>query len=193
MPVSTRVFVDSNVLASRTLRDWLFQIRHRTEMFQLHSTPDVLAETLRAWRRRNPKADGKLIPGLEALLRRNLDEVLDDFSGDVEFTGKDPDDHHVHAAALHSHADILLTDNPSDFGEPNDLPYDLYTADEFLCLADDGAPHSVRDVVRAQNKYWQGQAALGRPTKPLTKALEDAGCPEFAGRVEAHLQVLSGS
>lgn len=40
-----RVFVDANVLYSRTLRDWTFLFRGSTDgMFQLHSTEDVFAE-----------------------------------------------------------------------------------------------------------------------------------------------------
>lgn len=188
-----RVFVDSNVLASRTLRDWIFLLRLQTPgMFQLHSTPDVIAEAIRAWRRLNPTADGGVGVALDARIRENLDEVLMDFRGDIPFAGSDPDDQHVHAAAVWTQADILLTANHRDFGDPDDLPYEIQTPDEFLVLVDNSSPTLVRAVVREQNDYWQNKRANGHNVKPLDQALVDAGCPEFASRVLAHLRLLSG-
>lgn len=188
-----RVFVDSNVLASRTLRDWIFLIRNITPgMFQLHSSPDAIAETVRAWRRRNPAADGRVTVELEAHLRENLDEVLDDFKGDAPFAGSDPGDQHIHAAAMWMRADILLTRNDRDFGDPDELEYEVQRPDDFLMLVDDSAPALVRAVVRMQNEYWQGKRRRGSEVRPLERALNDAGCPRFAWRVRQHLRALAG-
>ena len=188
-----RVFLDSNVLASRTLRDWILLCRLRIDdMFQLHTTLDVIAETIRAVRRQHPKADGGVITEIDRKIRDVVDEIIDDFPGDVDFAGNDEHDRHVNAAATHAKADILVTDNPSDFGDPDLLPYDIYSADEFLCLVDDGAPANVRDVTQMQNAYWQTRKNEGKPAKGLVDALIDAGCPEFAARVQEHLIVLSG-
>ena len=49
-----RVFVDSNILGSRTLYDWLFMLRNQSKMFSLSVTPDVLDETHCVWRRKHP-------------------------------------------------------------------------------------------------------------------------------------------
>lgn len=188
-----RVFVDSNVLASRTLRDWLFLLRNETDgMFQVHATLDILVEAHRAWRRRNHKASGAEATALFERIQRNLDELVGDFDGGIDFEGSDVHDTHVHAAAVASGADLLLTDNPTDFVDTDLLPYELYRADEFFCLVDDGAPAAVRRVAMAQITYWQGIAASGVPTKRLDEALVDAGCPDFAKRVTAHLATLSG-
>lgn len=161
-------------------------------MFQLHTTLDVIAETIRAVRSQHPQADGGVITEIDRKIREVVDELIDDFPGDVEFAGSDEHDRHVNAAATHGKADILVTDNPSDFGDTDLLPYDIYTADEFLCLVDDGAPANVRAVTQEQNAYWQTRKNDGRHAKGLVEALIDAGCPDFATRVRRHLRVLSG-
>jgi predicted nucleic acid-binding protein len=186
------VFVDANVLASRTLRDWLFMLRNESRMYQLHTTPDVVAETVRAVRRRYKTAPGRMIIDLQHLLETNLDELLADFRSDVPFKGADPDDYHVHAAAMACRADILLTDDADGFGDPELLDYDICASDDFLCLADASSPQAVREVTRQQNAYWRKRSATGTVTKPLAQALSDAGCPEFAVRVDRHLRVLAG-
>jgi predicted nucleic acid-binding protein len=189
----SRVFVDSNVLASRTLRDWLFLLRNAVPgMFELYSSLDVLAETVRVVRRRSPEAGGDLTANLTDLLQDNLNHVLTRYPPAIGFPGGDRDDQHVHAAAISCDAVYLLTDNPADFGEPDVLPYELYTADEFLCLVDDGASNHVLGVTRAQNQYWQNRRAAGQQIKPLDAALLDAGCPDFARRVQGHLRTLAG-
>ncbi|WP_166805971.1 PIN domain-containing protein [Cryobacterium sp. TMT1-3] len=148
-----RVFVDANVLLSRTTRDWLFLLRNETQqMFQLHSTIDVVTETVRARRRLQPELDGNITRRLHDDLIENLDEVVADFDGSIEFHGSDPHDRHVHAAATAAASNFLLTSNGSDFGNPDLLPYEIYTPDEFFLLVDDGAQDSVRRVTKAQLK-----------------------------------------
>jgi len=192
--VTQRIFVDSNVLASRTLRDWLFLLRGETyRMFQLHTSFDVLIETVRVTRRRYPTADGKLTMDLFYRLEDLLDEVLGDYDGSVEFAGPDVDDHHVHAAALSSRADKILTANDRHFPAADDLPYEVYTPDEFLVLVDDSAPHHVRSVTRQQIAYWQARRSEGSQVKSLDQALADAGCAEFGERVLRHVKALTGA
>jgi len=188
-----RVFVDANVLLSRTTRDWLFLLRNETQqMFQLHSTIDVVTETVRARRRLQPELDGNITRRLHDDLIENLDEVVADFDGSIEFHGSDPHDRHVHATATAAASNFLLTSNGSDFGNPDLLPYEIYTPDEFFLLVDDGAQDSVRRVTQAQLKYWSAKRARGHSVKPLPAALTDAGCPLFADRVNRHVRFLAG-
>lgn len=161
-------------------------------MFQLHTSFDVLVETVRVTRRRHPTADGKLTADLFHRLSDLLDEVLGDFDGSVDFAGADVDDHHVHAAVIAGRADKLLTDNSRHFPDADDLPYEVYTADEFLVLVDNSAPHHVRSVTRLQVEYWQRRRSAGATVKRLDQALVDAGCPGFAERVVLHLKAISG-
>ena len=44
------VLPDANVLFSRTLRDWLFLLAHRGRLYTVHSTEDILAETMAKYR-----------------------------------------------------------------------------------------------------------------------------------------------
>lgn len=191
--MAQRVFVDSNVLASRTLRDWLFLLRNETGMmFQVHTTFDVLIEAVRVFRRRHPDADGRATKDLFDHLQNNVDEVLGDFPGNVDFDGADRHDLHVHAATLACRADKLLTANTRDFPESDDLPYEVYAPDDFFLLVDDSAPSRVMSVTRTQAQYWQRRRDMGHTVKALDDALIDAGCIAFAERVHKHLRTLSG-
>lgn len=187
---ASRVFVDSNVLASKTLRDWLFLVQQDSGgMYSTYTSHDVLTEAVRVQRRRHPKLNGDLPAKMQAALRKNMTEVLEDFPGDVVFGGTDPDDHHIHAAALACRADIVLTSNGRDFGDPDALGYEVLTPDEFFVLADDSAPQVIRRVVLTQLEYWQRIEGA----RPLDEALVAADCGKFAARVRPYiLSVGSG-
>ncbi len=109
---------------------------------------------------------------------------------DGSFQGSDPDDRHVHAAALACAADIVLTCDEGFVGEGVDAdppPYEVLFPDAFFVLADDSAPEIVAEVTREQTRYWY--VKHGRA--PLAHQLEAAGCPEFARRVQKHQNNLS--
>lgn len=167
-------------------------LRSESQIFTLTTTPDVLDEAHRVWRRRHAAAGGKMRKDRETKFRESFDEILEDWQGGEDSNLSDIDDLHIHNAAQYFRVDILLTDNIKDFGDPDQLPYDLYTPDEFFCLVEAGSTHSVLEVTRKQNDYWQGRRDQGQTIKPMVKALQDAGCPKFAGFVEGHLRVLSG-
>ncbi|WP_188702903.1 PIN domain-containing protein [Microbacterium nanhaiense] len=186
-----KIFVDANVLGSKTQYDWLFMLRLRLEMFTLWTSNDVLDEAHRVWRRRKPDLGGAMRAQRDALFRRLFDDVSDAWNGGASDTINDVHDVHVHNAARSLGADILLTNNGKDFGDPNTLPYDIYSPDEFFVLVNANAPQAVRDVARDQALYWHRRS--GDTKYSLAKALAEAGCPSFAREVERHLVVLSGS
>lgn len=187
--MTQRVFVDANILASRTILDWLFHLRRRNNgMFQLHATEDVFVEALRATRKRNARAPGNLLTDRMDKIRACIDEVLPTFSGDLPFTGSDEGDYHVHAAAIASRADLILTQNdPSDISQtPDEEPYEIYTADEFFTLVIESNPNCLLPITQAQLDYW-GQRGDGQLDDRLVKA----GCPEFARSVRRALRALA--
>ena len=185
-----RVFVDANVFCSRTLRDWTCLLRLHTDgMFQLHTTEDVLAETTHTLRRLHPDRPGSAVSRLRAAILDSIDELVDDFDATVEYHGTDPDDRHVHAAAIACGAHVLLTQDRG-LRTTDAAMYEVYRCDEFFSLVDDSAPWIVRDVVREQARYWSSRPRGAR--KSLPGALRDADCPTFAGRVERHLRFLAG-
>lgn len=185
-----RVFVDANVFCSRTLRDWTCLLRLHTDgMFQLHTSEDVLAEALRAVRRRRPDAPGAATTRLRAAILASIDELVADFDATIAYMGSDPDDRHVHAAAVACGAHVLLTDDRG-LTTTDTATYEVYRPDDFFVLVDDSAPWLVREVVRAQAEYWADRPAGQR--RGLASALREAGCPRFARRVDGHLRTLAG-
>lgn len=184
------IFVDSNVLGSKTQYDWLFLLRLRLEMFALWTSNDVLDEAHRAWRRRKPDLGGAMRAQRDTLFRQVFDEVSDAWEGGGADAINDVHDTHVHNAARSLGADILLTNNGTDFGDPDALPYDIYSPDEFFILVNDNAPQAVLDVTRDQALYWHKRS--GNSSRSLADALTAAGCPLFAREVARHLAILSG-
>lgn len=181
-----RVFVDANILYSRTLRDWLFLIPLQSNIYSLHCTDDVIREALHNLRKNNPRAGGNLTQALNERWHELFDEVFNDFPPQPAHEGVSSEDIHVHGAVLHCRADALITTNVKDFCEAENLNYELYSPDNFLCLADDSNPDATRAATTRQLQYWSDKAQK-QPVKPLPEALNHAGCPQFAQRVEAHL------
>jgi predicted nucleic acid-binding protein len=186
------VFVDANVLFSRTLRDWLalLQLTSPGEIYTVYWTEDVLAETIYHLRRKHPDWSGAKISSIRDRITKTFEGGrVSDFTIDDSFPGADENDRHVHAAAFACRADIILT---GDAGfsiadeDADSMPYEVYKPDDFFVLVDDSAPHLVKLVTQKQATYWtkrQGSA-------DLADKLIDAGCPQFAERVRAYQQQL---
>lgn len=189
--MAQRVLVDANVLFSRTIRDWLFNLELAAgTMFSTCTTEDIIAEVLHRTRKKRPAAPGGVIASLGTQIRRYSSEIITDFDCSVEYDGEDPDDLHVHAAAVTGQVDILLT---MDHGfealeKRSTLPYSVYSADAFFSLIDDSSPSLVRKVTSEQRKFWAERPG----SKGLVQALENAGCPDFADRVNGHLATEAG-
>ena len=192
--MAQKVFVDANVLVDRCTRDWLFLIRDESfgGMFQVLCTEDVFAETTRALRRMHPEWPGGKITRLRELLRKGVDVYVEDFPGDLGFPGTDVHDTHVHAAALGSGADILLTFDRGFLDLPDSikdtLDYEIFSPDDFFVLLDDSAPWHTLEAARKQVEYRN----KNQIKKGLCERLEDSQCPNFAARVKGHLATLSG-
>lgn len=192
-----RVFVDSNIFYSKTLLDWTFKLRIATDgMFQLHSTEDVFAEVLANMRKKAPTAPGHYTRRRLELIRQFVDEVVQDYPGNddpatIGFTGQDPGDYHVHAAAWAARSDIVLTNNdPNDITTtPGDQHYEIIAPDDFFTLVVDSSPSCLLPVVRDQLEHWQSKPKY----RQLDEALKGAGCPQFAERVREALSQLARS
>lgn len=86
--MTQRVFVDANVLFSKTQMDWLFFLKTENDsMFQLHATEDVFAEVASNMRKRNPRLAGHAVRNRVETMRLVVDEVVDTFPADLPFTG----------------------------------------------------------------------------------------------------------
>lgn len=183
------VFVDANVLYSKTLRDWLFLLRLETsaDMFTLASSNDVITEVLYRLRRNNSGGPGHLTGNVKDTLEGTLDEVVRDFPAGTVFPGGDEHDVHVHAATKECGADYLITDDQGFFDVADQLNYEVHTADTFFQLITENVPQVVDQVIHRQLAYYSARGA----GKTLSQALADAGCPMFSTIVDRHLQAMA--
>lgn len=183
--------MDANVLFSRTLRDWLSLLYLNNDtLFSVFWTEDILAETIYRTRRKHPDWSGRLITQIHDRIRGTFEGGrVDDFASDGSYKGNDPNDQHVHDAAIACRTHILLTSD-GGFDGPSvaldDLPYEVYEPDDFFVLVDDSAPEVVSAATAEQLNYWFNRS--GDVDLPLY--LRKAGCPLFADRVRDHLQRL---
>lgn len=187
-----RVFVDATCIFSRTERDWLFALRRVTEgrMFHIVTSEDVLAEALAKLRDRNPLWDGGQISSIRKNVIHMFDEVLDDFPGDIPFPGVDVGDTHVHAAAIHAGATMVVTSDTGflqlDEAIADELPYEAICADALFLLIDDSSPGAVREAAQLQINHYESKGESAK----LVPHLEKAGCPLFAERVHDRIKQL---
>lgn len=184
--MAQRVFVDANVLFSRTLRDWLFLLRIESNggMFQLHTTWDVIAEAGARLRDEYPNTSGDLLASLMKKIQECVDEVVTAFPGGPVEGIADEGDWHVHHAAEACRAHVLLTDDTGF--ESDDSHYEVYTCDDFFLEVGRSAPDVVKRVVETQALYWSRRSG-----KQLPDALRDAGCLEFADVVLGFLKEIA--
>lgn len=185
----TRVLVDANVLFSRTSRDWLILLELNGGPFKVYWTEDILAETLYQLRRKHPTWAGAKITSIRDKIAQSLEGGrVDDFDVDGTSPLKDPDDQHVHAAAIACGAHVVLTCDKGflDVEEPDELPYEVYTPDDFFVLSDDSSPDVTRSVAGKQVSYFLRRYG----SADVCAGLRAAGCPEFAERVRRHLQTI---
>lgn len=111
-----RVFVDANILYSRTVRDWLFALStSEVQAFELFASEDVLAEVVYHFRRNNPSRSGGSVKALVDQMRELVVMVsrYDCERARTDYLGADPNDLHLHAAAKDGNCSILLTDASS--------------------------------------------------------------------------------
>lgn len=194
-----RIFIDANVIYSKTVRDWLGLLYTDTSSdfppFDVSWSEDVLAEALASLRDDHPEWDGGMVANVREKIAGFFEGgcVRDYDVVGSNFRGSDPGDAHVHAAAIASLSDYLVTSNVSDLLPEKGadlLPYEVLTPDEFFTLVDDAVPQVVDACIDRQIGYLNGR---GQEIQ-LKEALEAADCPTFAQRVVAHLRerALSG-
>jgi predicted nucleic acid-binding protein len=188
--VPPTVFVDANILFSRTLRDWvcLLCLESSRSAYDLRWSEDVLAEWIYRMRRRKPDINDQALGGV----RRRVEEAFPNamVTGyDLTSTPSlpDPHDRHVLAAALHAHVDMLVTDDRTAFPEAAlQDRLDVYTADEFLVWVADTHADLLRPVLDKQMAYFRKYEIITggcHGEDRLIEALQKAGAGTFAERL----------
>lgn len=180
------VFLDANVLTSTTVLRWLFDLRAALVGegcgLRLVTSLKTLSETGATMNWRVPQSTGAQRDQRMAELRREMDEVLPHYAEGLAFSGKDPGDYHVHAAATACGAATLLSFNrPSDFTKkPARESYRVTNPDDFLHELGTTHPGALAQVVAAR----MGKKAPGEEgaadIATLVLQLKKARCPRLA-------------
>lgn len=184
------VFVDANVLYSKTLRDWLglLYTDDVVASFQVFWSEDVMAEAIYHLRKQHPDWDGGKLSRIRDLIAGTFEVGrVTDFTVDDTYSGGDEGDAHVHSAAVACGADYLLTCNVRDFAgdDPHQLPYEVITPDDFFVVVGTSQPELVNSCISRQIQHYQEHAG----GIDLDGALGRAGCPRFAELVLAQLRL----
>ncbi|MDV6300916.1 PIN domain-containing protein [Dietzia maris] len=186
------VLPDANIWCSATLHSWFGLIAAETiGSWTFHWTEDILAEAVYHRRKRFPRASSKQIEALRDRLMASMGENrISSFPIDESVTYPDECDAHVHSAAIHEGIAIIVSNDRTGFTglypDPDDCPYEVHTADEFLTLVADSAPQVVDAVITAQLIHWTGKGhSFSLPDK-----LRRAQAPHFAEYVRARLQTI---
>lgn len=185
--------VDANILLSRTLRDWTFLLSWYPQgnLYDIKWTEDIITEYTYHRRKKVPFASDQQLTDVRRKLIDTVPEgLIAGFEIDPTLEYNDKGDAHLHAAAAYGDVDIILSQNIKDVRFADDLPYEVYTADEFFILVDDSAPAIVSEVLEFQLRHWiKGKSARPNDDHPtLPKRLESANAPQFADRVLRHMR-----
>ncbi|MDT0189213.1 PIN domain-containing protein [Rothia terrae] len=181
-----KVFLDANILHSKTLRDWIFLLSLETgnEFFRVYTSQGVIDEYSYHWCKQHPISTDRARLKVVKQIRESVFKVVEGFP--VEPVDGYPDEHdlHVHAAAEFSEVDALITNDKkliafgaSTAGEAL-LSYDTLSADDFLMQLAEFLPPTLpfKNVYLFQEKY-----ALSRKHDTnLCESLRRAGAPQFA-------------
>lgn len=180
------VFLDANVLTSTTVLRWLFDLRAALVgegcELRLVTSLKALSETGATMNWRVPQSTGAQRDQRMAELRREMDDVLPQYPEGLAFSGKDPGDYHVHAAATACEATTLLSFNrPSDFTKkPARESYRVTNPDDFLHELGTTHPGALSQVVAARiGKKAPGEEGTA-DLEALVLQLKKARCPRLA-------------
>ncbi|MEX5265797.1 PIN domain-containing protein [Kocuria sp. CPCC 205231] len=185
------VLIDAGALFSVTLRRWILSlyITPESSIFRARYTEDILSTVLTSLRCEHPDWSGQKILDIRRLIERVLEGgLVEEYDIDPAFPGHNVSDAHIHSAAVACGAHIILTDIGQDLLppeiDPNTLPYEVWTPDEFLVLIDDSAPDLVHEVTAQQLTHCLKESQEA----DLAGDLRRAGAPNFALRVANHLR-----
>ncbi|MCP3958531.1 MAG: PIN domain-containing protein [bacterium] len=164
--------LDACVVYPAPLRDLLIRLA-LAGLFRARWTEQILDEAFEALRSRRPELESARLRRTRQLMCEALpDALVEGHLGLVEDLGlPDPDDRHVLAAAIHSGAHWIVTENVKDFPAEvlADHEVEVRTPDDLVLLLLDRTPDIVIDVIRRQ------AAALKNPPHSFDDLLETLG------------------
>jgi len=126
------IIIDTNVLYSAPLRDIILRLAEK-ETFSVHWSEYTLIELRRNLSQKNGMPEDKIEKLIQRITTAFPDAcVLNPNIDPIKLTAKE--DRHIVAAAIQSHAEVIVTQNISDFPEDELSFYNIeaQTPDEFL-------------------------------------------------------------
>ncbi|WP_420638817.1 PIN domain-containing protein [Candidatus Poriferisocius sp.] len=144
---------DACVLHPQGLRDLLVRLG-MTGLFRARWTDQILDEMVGSVLRRYPDLSHADLARTRQLMCDAVpDSLVTGYEGLTEVLAlPDPDDRHVLAAAIVAGAEVIVTDNATDFPPDALAPFNIetQTADDFVLHLVDLAPAAVSTVVNQQ-------------------------------------------
>ncbi len=107
------VLLDTNILMSKTLRDWilLLAVKSEYEFFTPHVSSGIMDEFGYHVRRANPAISDVVLENWKQQIIRSCISCISGFPVEAPVSFPDTDDLHVHAAAQHGAMHALVTDD----------------------------------------------------------------------------------
>ena len=197
------VLLDTNILMSRTLRDWILilALESKYEFFQPYVSSGILDEFGYQMRRRDPTLDDGALETWKKQILSSTQGFISGFQVPLIPGYPDKDDLHVHAAADHGGMHVLITHDKKllNFATTpegqNVQKYETMSADDFLVQLTEYAPKSLF----AQAYIYQMKYALSLGCKniDLCKVLDrtkdrqgnkqEPLAPQFARFLRTHI------
>jgi predicted nucleic acid-binding protein len=177
--------LDTCVLYPAYLCDTLLRLAEASAYRPLWSA-DILAELRRNLIGRGIPAE-RVDRRITQMTRSFPDALVTGYESLIDGMTNHPKDRHVLAAAVRANAEVVVTFNLNDFGEPALKPYDITPIhpDEFLLDQLDLYPGVTVDVLRHQAASYR---RVPNTVPDILVLLERIGVPRFAAEVRRHLE-----
>jgi hypothetical protein len=178
---------EANVLHPASTRDLLVRLGN-TGLFQARWTEAILDEMVDSVLERRPDLTGAQLERTRQLMCEAVPDCLvtgyQSLVAGLELP--DPNDRHVLAAAMRCHAQVIVTDNHSDFPDEDLGPYmiEAQSCDDFVFHLVDLAPATFAATVQRQADVLTNPA---QTLDELVDRLRRNGLARAMAALEAHL------
>lgn len=145
------VVLDANVLIPAAPRDTLLRAAERG-LYQLRWSAEILDEVERNLVENDLTTAGDARDLINIMRGFFPEALVSGFEGLIDAMPVNSKDRHVLAAAVHAHAEIIVTENLRDFSEQAMAPYAIaaQSIDDFLVSLAERSPALLAQIVNEQ-------------------------------------------
>nr|WP_238362518.1 PIN domain-containing protein [Actinopolymorpha pittospori] len=169
----------------------------RARLFQAKWTNQILDETFAAIRTQRPDIDpakldevrSRMIRGIRDCLVLGYEDLIESVKGIP-----DPDDRHVVAAAIKSHAHVIVTYNLKDFPDAAHKKFGMEAVhpDDFVLSQIDLDEDAVLDVLQQLSENWRGNPSIPQVLEQLETEFPKT-VAALRGRDDRQVRRLAGA